>query len=202
MASGLLVDYLGHGNIASRPVSPTLFAGSIGLWWSDDTSAFSLWDGSTWHNIGGGGGSGDVVGPGSSVDNSLPRFDGTTGKLLQESGFLLSDLDEVSGYRGNINFQTGTTYTVVTSDTGKVIDHSNAGAITTTLPNNMPVGWCCTYVQAGAGQVTFSAASGATLRNRQSHTKIAGQWGMVVLEVRANSGGSSSEYVLGGDTAA
>lgn len=201
MASGLLVDYLGHGNIAARPVAPTLFAGSIGLWWSDDTSAFSLWDGSTWHTIGGGGGSGDVVGPASSVDNSLPRFDGTTGKLLQGSGFLLSDLDEVSGYRGNVNLQTGTTYTVVAADTGKVIDHANAGGITVTLPNNMPVGWCCTYVQSGAGQVTFSAASGATLRNRQSHTKIAGQWGMAVLEVRANSGGSAAEYVLGGDTA-
>lgn len=31
----------------------------------------------------GGGGGGDVVGPASSVDNSLARYDGTTGKLLQ-----------------------------------------------------------------------------------------------------------------------
>lgn len=40
---------------------------------------------------GGGGGSGDVVGPASSVDNSIPRFDGTTGKLLQGSGVKVSD---------------------------------------------------------------------------------------------------------------
>ena len=40
----------------------------------------------------GGGGSGDVVGPASSTDNAFTRFDGTTGKLLQNStGATLSD---------------------------------------------------------------------------------------------------------------
>jgi len=33
----------------------------------------------------GGGGSGDVVGPASSTDNAFTRFDGTTGKLVQNS---------------------------------------------------------------------------------------------------------------------
>ena len=33
----------------------------------------------------GGGGSGDVVGPASSTDNSLALFDGTTGKLIKDS---------------------------------------------------------------------------------------------------------------------
>lgn len=150
----------------------------------------------------GGGGSGDVVGPASATDNALVRFDGTTGKLIQNSPVLVTDSGAISAYLADINLQTGTTYTVLSSDAGKVIDHSNAGAITVTLPNNMPVGWSCTYIQSGAGQVTFSAASGATLRNRQSHSKIAGQWGEVVLIVRANSGGSAADYVLGGDTAA
>lgn len=156
---------------------------------------------SGWTAVTGGSGSGDVVGPASSTDNTLVRMDGTTGKVVQGSGVTLSDNNEISGYRGNINFQTGTTYTVQVSDSGKVIDHANGSAITTTLPNNLPVGWCCTYAQTGAGQVTFSAASGATLRNRSSHTKVAGQWGLVTLEVRANSGGSAAEYVLAGDTA-
>jgi hypothetical protein len=40
----------------------------------------------------GGGGSGDVVGPASSTDNAFTRFDGTTGKLVQNStGATLSD---------------------------------------------------------------------------------------------------------------
>jgi hypothetical protein len=36
-------------------------------------------------------GSGDVVGPGSSTDNAVARFDGTTGKLLQNSTLSLGD---------------------------------------------------------------------------------------------------------------
>ena len=37
------------------------------------------------------GSSGDVVGPGSSTDNALARFDSTTGKLLQNSNTTLAD---------------------------------------------------------------------------------------------------------------
>lgn len=36
-------------------------------------------------------GTGDVVGPASSTDNALTRFDGTTGKAVQNSGTTLSD---------------------------------------------------------------------------------------------------------------
>ena len=37
------------------------------------------------------GSSGDVVGPASSTDNAVVRFDGTTGKLVQNSGVLIAD---------------------------------------------------------------------------------------------------------------
>lgn len=40
---------------------------------------------------GGSGGSGDVVGPASSTDNALVRFDGLTGKLIQNSGVTIAD---------------------------------------------------------------------------------------------------------------
>lgn len=39
----------------------------------------------------GGGGLGDVVGPGSSTDNAIARFDSTTGKLIQNSTVTLDD---------------------------------------------------------------------------------------------------------------
>lgn len=42
-------------------------------------------------NVTSGGGSGDVVGPASSTDNALVRFDGTTGKLVQDSYVTLAD---------------------------------------------------------------------------------------------------------------
>ena len=37
------------------------------------------------------GGSGDVVGPASSTDNAVVRFDSTTGKLLQNSAVTIGD---------------------------------------------------------------------------------------------------------------
>lgn len=39
----------------------------------------------------GGGGAGDVTGPASSTDNALTRFDGTTGKVIQNSTATLDD---------------------------------------------------------------------------------------------------------------
>jgi hypothetical protein len=143
-----------------------------------------------------------LTGPGSSTDNTLPRWNGAGGDTLQGSGVIVSDDDEISGYKGAINAQTDTSYTLAAADTGKVVELTNAAAITLDMPNNLPVGWCCTVVQGGAGAVTFTPASGANRRNRQSHTKTAGQWAMCSLYVRPNSGGSAAEYVLGGDTAA
>jgi len=42
------------------------------------------------------GGTGDVVGPASSTDNAIVRFDSTTGKLIQNSGVTISDTDVIS----------------------------------------------------------------------------------------------------------
>jgi hypothetical protein len=50
--------------------------------------------------IGAGTGSGDVVGPASATDNAVARYDGTTGKLVQSSGIILSDGDLLSGVEG------------------------------------------------------------------------------------------------------
>ena len=140
--------------------------------------------------------------PASSTDNALPRFDGTSGNVLQASGVLVGDANEISGYLGNINAQTGTTYTLTANDTGKVVELTNAAAITLTLPADAAVGFCCTVVQGGAGQVTLTPAGSATRLHRQSHTKTAGQWAAVTLYVRTNAGGSAAEYVMCGDSAA
>ena len=41
-------------------------------------------------------GSGDVTGPASSTDNAVARFDSTTGKVLQNSGFVVDDTGYVT----------------------------------------------------------------------------------------------------------
>jgi hypothetical protein len=43
------------------------------------------------------GGAGDVVGPAISVNNTIPRFDSTTGKVFKTSSVLINDDNSVSG---------------------------------------------------------------------------------------------------------
>jgi hypothetical protein len=40
---------------------------------------------------------GDVDGPASSTDNAIARFNGTTGKIIQNSGVLIDDSDNITG---------------------------------------------------------------------------------------------------------
>ncbi len=66
-----------------------------------------------------------------------------------------------------VNAQTGTTYTTVLADNGKLVTQTNASAITTTIPPfssvAYPVGTQLNFAQYGAGQVTFAAGSGVTI---------------------------------------
>jgi hypothetical protein len=56
------------------------------------------------------GGSGDVVGPASSTDNAIARFDGITGKLIQNSLVIIDDLGNVTGVQNlTVNGTTNTT---------------------------------------------------------------------------------------------
>ena len=42
-------------------------------------------------------GAGDVVGPASATDNAIVRFDGATGKLLQNSAVIIDDSNVITG---------------------------------------------------------------------------------------------------------
>lgn len=98
--------------------------------------------------------------------------------------------------KARINAQTGTAYTLLSTDNGKVITCSNAAAVTVTVPSGLGAGFNCMVIQKGAGQVTFSPSS-TTVNNRQSHTKTAGQHACVSLVADV-----ADNFYLGGDTAA
>lgn len=82
-----------------------------------------------------------------------------------------------------------------------ILQVNSGSGVTITLPNNLRPGFFLFVEQSGAGQVTFTAASGATLVNRQSHTKTAGQYAVASVYVRSNSNNLSAEWLLMGDTA-
>jgi hypothetical protein len=94
-----------------------------------------------------------------------------------------------------LNVQTGTTYTLVAADSGKIVTCNNAGAVTLTVPAGLGAGFECGILQLGAGQVT-PTASGTTLHNKGGFTKTSGQYAMVSLVAYA-----SDTFVLSGDAA-
>lgn len=96
---------------------------------------------------------------------------------------------------------TATAYTLQAADLGKVKRTTNASAVTVTLPNSFDPGFSVLVRQAGAGRISFAAASGATLHNRSGGDKTAGQWSEVSLTVDANGDGNSAVWVLSGDAA-
>jgi len=63
-----------------------------------------------------------------------------------------------------LNAQTGTTYTLVAADSGKLVTSSNASAVTLTIPPSVFAAGEQINVQSiGAGLTTFAAGSGVTI---------------------------------------
>jgi hypothetical protein len=94
-------------------------------------------------------GTGDVVGPASSTDNAMVRFDGTTGKLVQNSVVITDDTGNMTG----VNSLTTTAFvaagTTVVAGTGMT---ATTGNITATAGN----------VVATAGSVSAGTTVTAT----------------------------------------
>lgn len=91
---------------------------------------------------------------------------GTTGQVLSKASG--TDLDftwtEQDDTTLSFNAQTGTTYTLVVADLGKLVTLSNAGAITLTIPPSVfASGNQINIQQIGAGQVTLAQGSGVTI---------------------------------------
>jgi len=82
------------------------------------------------------------------------------------------------------NPQTGTGYTLVLSDAGKMVTLTNASAITLTIPTHasvaFPIGTRIDIGQGGAGQVTVGGA-GVTIRSVGSRLKLVGQYSGATL---------------------
>ncbi len=79
-----------------------------------------------------------------------------------------------------LNAQTGTSYTAVLGDDGKLITLDNGSAITLTIPPNgtvaFGIGTQINFMQLGAGQVTLTPGAGVTIRSSGSKLKTNGQY--------------------------
>ncbi len=96
----------------------------------------------TWSAINGGAGSGDVVGPASSTDNAVARFDSTTGKLLQNSVVLIGDTGNITGL-GTLNTHTipaGTSTFAIRSDNLSVFASTTSAQFAGIISNETGTG--------------------------------------------------------------
>lgn len=125
----------------------------------------------------------------SNLSSFIQLFTGIfTDKITANAGIALSS--------GSINDQVGTTYTLLAADNGKFITCNNAAAITVTVPSGLGVGFSCSIIQKGAGQVSLSA-SGTTLRLVASQNKTAAQYAVMTLLSHV-----ADEFIVGGNVSA
>lgn len=87
---------------------------------------------------------------------------------------------------GTVTTQSGTTYTLVSTDCGTEIAFTNAAAVTVTIPAALTTGCNIAILQTtSAGQVTVTgtAVSAATLHSGHSYTKTFGQWAVIGINI-------------------
>lgn len=136
------------------------------MFWDDSAGAVTWLTAGTGLTITGttieatGGGSGDVVGPASATDNAIARFDGTTGKLIQDNTQVtIDDAGAITQTIGTITASTPSTFSQTFNNAAVAF-----------------VGWSfdMTDTASATGSESFRVRAGAT--TVIGVTKSAGQW--------------------------
>lgn len=89
--------------------------------------------------------------------------------------------------------------TINSSHNGRVLQCNSSGTVTLTLPNDLPPGFFFDVEQVGSGAVVFSAGTNATLRQRVSADRTAGQYARARCMVATNSARNNAAWTLSGD---
>ena len=72
-----------------------------------------------------------------------------TNVIAVSSGTVDLGGNKLEDFDASINDQTGTAYTLVAGDNGKVVVLDNASAVTVTVPSGLGAGFNCSFVQKG-----------------------------------------------------
>ena len=124
--------------------------------------------------------------------NKLPAMASYPSKLVQvnSAGTALTaaetTISEAHRLTGTpVNTQTGTTYTLVLSDAGKMVTLSNAASIAVTVPTNASVAFATgariDLAQLGAGSVAIAGDTGVTVNSKSAYATIGARYVAVTL---------------------
>jgi len=112
-------------------------------------------------------GGGDFVGPASSTDNAIMRFDSTTGKLGQNSGILIDDSDNMSGVNdldilGGFKMANNKAFSIADSGaTYRTVFTLSAGDVLRLTNNSLGAGGAMEFrTQAGGGTSLSISSAG------------------------------------------
>jgi hypothetical protein len=147
---------------AAAPTSVNLVDGELAinitdgkLYYKDNTGTVKLLASSS-------GAAGDVVGPASATDNAIARFDGTTGKLIQNSAVTIADTTGNMTGVGTLSSGAITTTGVLTVPAGTV----SLPAITTTGDTNtgifFPAADTIAFTDGGVESLRITSTGGVS----------------------------------------
>jgi len=91
---------------------------------------------------------------------------------------------DAQGYTVNSNAivtEAGTTKTLSVSDNGKVIYCTASTAVTITTAAGLGVGFSCSIIQGGTGQVSIVQGASTTLLAYSNLTKTVGQYAVIIV---------------------
>lgn len=193
--------------------NPTLASGEFG--YETDTGKFKIGDGSTaWNSLsykaagtvtsitaGTGLSGGSITTSGTIAIDTATTVDVSTAQTLTNKT-LTSPTLNAPLINLSLNAQTGTTYTFVLADNGKLVTASNASAQTYSIPTNAsvayPIGTQINIIQIGAGQVTIQAVtSGTTTVSSTGATSTAPKLRAQYSSATCIKAGTDLWYVVG-----
>ncbi|GAB1407656.1 hypothetical protein MASR1M8_15750 [Thermomonas brevis] len=188
--SGSIVSYLGRGDAADRPATPSIAPGALGIYYANDTAELSLWDGAAWVE--------DLLAGGGAS-----AWGGITGTLSAQSD-LQAALDAKAAAKEAVTALTITAGAITLDFAGKsraTFTLALTANVTTVNFANLPgAGFAAEFdlliTQDGTGGRTFAMPASFKALGGSDTAIAAGANAVTVLSAKTFDNGTTWRYAM------